>query len=199
MVKEHRKMLRAKRKKRLEKVEKDLEGENSEIDDMTGLGERERENDDLAPGENRAAINQVMQEANRYINIADIDHASYSEYVRRVGTEHQLYEAALEILQNEFEKRVQFSVQIDLGFILRSISTGEYTLFYSGNNTAMWPNFQRVANSSDLRQVLYEIRNYNLEDMINHPRSGTVVSRIAYATIKIVRYEFHDFVCIMSD
>lgn len=81
--------------------------------------------------ENKEAINAVMKHAERYIELDKIEHKNFVEYIKKIGTETDIATMAREIIENELKYGKRFKLNLQLAYVLKDVSTGQYSLFYA--------------------------------------------------------------------
>ena len=92
--------------------------------------------------ENEEAINNIIdQQAIHYLNIKEEKHHQLIIYKKPVKTPFDVEQEAIKIMRKQ---QNAFSIQIQLSYILKEISTGKYFLFYAAENTNFFSIAQKV-------------------------------------------------------
>ena len=88
----------------------------------------------------------------------------------------QLAMAIHEVLNSLQE--TEYTCQVQLGFLLKDLSTGQITSFYCSENTGMFENSGKVSKRGDFQKMLHKIMDYNWEDFFSTHKSGMVVDSL---------------------
>jgi hypothetical protein len=155
----------------------------SDEDNVFGFGANDVYPEKFDPTEeNESAIDAVELESERYIYASDERLENYSVYTRRVQTLKQLKNETISIM---LEQSNFFLIQIQIGYILKDISTLEYHLFYAAYNTGIFPVAIAVKKKSDMNKVMKAIEKFGFENFFNTVKSGQTVVRLSYARFLI--------------
>ncbi len=161
--------------------ETDLSDENetsseseSEIDTPI-FGEGNDDDDE----ENNPSLQHVIDEGQKYMEMADEVHDFLTIYTREVRNQAQLLKKTQEIMAQQTSS---FDIQIELGFILRKIGTGKYHIFYAAENSSMFEDAAiTVRKRRQFKKVYEAIENHGWDSFFKTTKSGEVVERLLYA------------------
>ena len=105
-------------------------------------------------------------------------------YLREVATFSQLKRQISQILM---EQRGSFRLQINLGYFLKNLETGEVSLFYDGYNTSLFDLAQFISTRTDIEHLISQLeQEWENDEKFFLPKSGLIFLRLAYVRINII-------------
>lgn len=159
----------------------DSNSSSSANEDMIGYG---KEFNYPETEENQVLINQVLSHADRYLEIEQEDHQLLSIYTKKTRNVNELIKQTKKVMKIQTHS---YSIQIQLGYILKDIATSSYELFYAAQNSSMLEFAKHIKTRKQSESVIEEIKNFNWENFMNTPHSGYTVVQLAYARILIFK------------
>lgn len=107
--------------------------------------------------------------SDHYLAVDKEEHGYLTIYYRKIKNPHDLVEETREILK---EQKNSFTINCQLGYLLREVSTGQIQPWYAAENSSLWDKAIRIKRHNGFQKVLDKMKDYPWEDFFTTPTSG---------------------------